>query len=45
MPYTSTGTYNLDNSRTLKTLGIKDYNSLLDFIDKNPGSAIASDLK
>ena len=45
MPYTSTGTYNLDNSRTLKTLGIKDYNSLLDFIEKNPGSAIASDLK
>jgi hypothetical protein len=45
MPYLSTGTYDSDKSGTLKNLGIKDYNSLVNYVNTNPGSSIASDLK
>ena len=45
MPYTSTGTYDMDKSKTLKNFGIRDYNSLLSYVNENPGNSIASDLK
>jgi hypothetical protein len=35
----------LDKSRTLKTLGIRDYASLLNYVNANPESAISSDLR
>lgn len=44
MPYTSTGTYNQGQSRILKDLGIRDYSSLVNYVNTNPGSSISSDL-